>query len=72
MVGINVAIRAGAQRIGFAIPIDDARRVIAKLIAVEGSTAHGTASKPGRQKGAQRRRLLVTGTTENSPAALPA
>ncbi len=25
VIGINVAIRSGAQRIGFAIPIDDAR-----------------------------------------------
>ncbi|MGV2336432.1 MAG UNVERIFIED_CONTAM: trypsin-like peptidase domain-containing protein [Planctomycetaceae bacterium] len=29
VIGINVAIRSGAQRIGFAIPIDDARRTIA-------------------------------------------
>jgi len=35
VVGINVAIRAGAQRIGFAIPIDDARRSIARLMSVE-------------------------------------
>lgn len=35
VIGINVAIRAGAQRIGFAIPIDDARRAIARLMSVE-------------------------------------
>ncbi|MBL8815429.1 MAG: trypsin-like peptidase domain-containing protein [Planctomyces sp.] len=35
VIGINVAIRAGAQRIGFAIPIDDARRSIARLMSVE-------------------------------------
>ncbi|HCS50069.1 MAG TPA: serine protease [Planctomycetaceae bacterium] len=35
VIGINVAIRAGAQRIGFAIPIDDARELIAKLMSVE-------------------------------------
>ncbi len=35
VIGINVAIRAGAQRIGFAIPIDDARRTIARLMSVE-------------------------------------
>src|SRR5580765_799940 len=34
VVGINVAIRAGAQRIGFAIPIDDARRYIAVLLNI--------------------------------------
>ncbi|MCA8983931.1 MAG: trypsin-like peptidase domain-containing protein [Planctomycetaceae bacterium] len=35
VIGINVAIRAGAQRIGFAIPIDDARTLIARLISIE-------------------------------------
>ncbi|MFH5802916.1 trypsin-like peptidase domain-containing protein [Alienimonas sp. DA493] len=35
VIGINVAIRAGAQRIGFAIPIDDAREVLAELMSVE-------------------------------------
>ena len=43
IVGINVAIRAGAQKIGFAIPIDDARRVIADLMKIEyfDGTYHG-------------------------------
>ena len=35
VIGVNVAIRAGAQRIGFAIPIDDARRTIARLLSTE-------------------------------------
>ncbi|MEO2025587.1 MAG: trypsin-like peptidase domain-containing protein [Fuerstiella sp.] len=35
VIGINVAIRAGAQRIGFALPIDDARRTIARLLSTE-------------------------------------
>lgn len=35
VIGINVAIRAGAQRIGFAIPIDDARRTVARLLSTE-------------------------------------
>ena len=43
VIGINVAIRAGAQRIGFAIPIDDARRTIGQLLSIEqlDSTWHG-------------------------------
>ncbi len=43
VIGINVAIRAGAQRIGFAIPIDDAREVIAELISIEllNGVSHG-------------------------------
>ncbi|MFZ9093056.1 MAG: S1C family serine protease, partial [Planctomycetaceae bacterium] len=40
VIGINVAIRSGAQRIGFAIPIDDARRVIARLLSVERLRGH--------------------------------
>ena len=69
VVGINVAIRAGAQRIGFAIPIDDARRVIAKLLAVDRLTQtwHGIQTKDDKQ--GPRRRLLVTGVDANSPAA---
>ena len=35
VIGINVAIRAGAQRIGFAIPIDDARKTISRLLSTE-------------------------------------
>lgn len=35
VIGINVAIHGKAQRIGFAIPIDDARRTIARLLSVE-------------------------------------
>lgn len=35
VIGINVAIRAGAQRIGFAIPIDDARQTVARLLSTE-------------------------------------
>ncbi|QDU82235.1 Putative serine protease HhoB precursor [Polystyrenella longa] len=55
VIGINVAIRAGAQRIGFAIPIDDARVVIRKLLSIErlDHHAHGLISrdhKTGKQK----------------------
>ncbi len=35
MIGINVAVRAGAQGIGFAIPVDKAMAVAAKLISAE-------------------------------------
>jgi serine protease Do len=34
MIGINVAVRAGAQGIGFAIPVDRALDVAAKLLAL--------------------------------------
>ncbi len=35
MIGINVAVRAGAQGIGFAIPVDSVLRVVTKLLSVE-------------------------------------
>lgn len=43
VIGINVAIRAGAQNIGFAIPSDTVRRVIADLLSVRRVTgkSHG-------------------------------
>jgi serine protease Do len=35
MIGINVAVRVGAQGIGFAIPIDEALAVAARLMSVQ-------------------------------------
>src|SRR4029078_1115686 len=35
MIDINVALRAGAQGIGFAIPVDVAMSVAARLLSVE-------------------------------------
>ncbi|NDH94509.1 MAG: PDZ domain-containing protein, partial [Planctomycetia bacterium] len=35
MIGINVAVRAGAQGIGFAIPVDSVLRVVTTLLSVE-------------------------------------
>ena len=69
VVGINVAIRAGAQRIGFAIPIDDARQVIAQLFNTEAidRTAHGLITED--MKHAEDRKLVVRGTTSSGPAA---
>jgi serine protease Do len=68
VIGINVAIRAGAQRIGFAIPIDDARRVIAELMSGErlAQSYHG-AILVDVKKGEQRY-LRVEGAKAQSPA----
>ncbi|WP_339727698.1 trypsin-like peptidase domain-containing protein [uncultured Gimesia sp.] len=68
VVGINVAIRAGAQRIGFAIPIDDARKIIADLISTEliDHTYHGILANDIKQGDKQ---MLVLGSPEkDSPA----
>lgn len=69
VVGINVAIRAGAQRIGFAIPIDDARRAIASLMSIErlDRNWHGLLARDVKQ-GADRE-LVVQSARPGSPAA---
>ncbi|MBD3676757.1 MAG: trypsin-like peptidase domain-containing protein [Planctomycetaceae bacterium] len=68
VVGINVAIRAGAQRIGFAIPIDQAREVIAELISVNeiNQTHHGLVSQD--IKTPNEKKLIVQGAETDSPA----
>jgi serine protease Do len=60
LVGLNVAIRAGAQGIGFAIPADTVVRVGAQLLAQVGSGG-----------GIQRARALAYGSS-NPPAPLGA
>ena len=70
VVGINVAIRAGAQRIGFAIPIDDARKLIARLLNTGrlNDTYHGLVTHD--VKSAQQLRLVVDAAEPDSPAAV--
>jgi serine protease Do len=47
MIGVNVAVRAGAQGIGFAIPIDRALAVVTELMSVErvAKTWHGIVAR---------------------------
>ncbi|WP_437227639.1 trypsin-like peptidase domain-containing protein [Planctomicrobium sp. SH661] len=68
VIGINVAIRAGAQRIGFAIPIDSARKVIARLMNVErhNLTYHGVSTTD--VKHGLERKLVVESIRADSPA----
>jgi serine protease Do len=70
VVGINVAIRANATRIGFAIPIDDARTYIAGLINIGqlDNTYHGL--KAHDVKTRDQRKLVVDAVDANSPAAV--
>ena len=52
MIGINVAVRAGAQGIGFAIPVDKAMTVAATLLgsAAASKAWHGRGAGPGRPR----------------------
>jgi serine protease Do len=69
VVGINVAIRAGAQRIGFAIPIDDARQIIARLLSIEqlNHTYHGLQAHD--VKASAHSQFVVQSSQPGSPAA---
>jgi serine protease Do len=68
MIAVNVAVRAGAQGIGFAIPVDKAMNVAAKLISTERVEQkwHGVklSDMPGRRDGA-----VVMSIEADSPAA---
>ncbi len=67
MVGVNVAVRAGAQGIGFAIPIDSALNVATRLLNVERlrNTSHGLATQVGDEFGGP---IRVTKVAVASPA----
>lgn len=69
VIGINVAIRAGAQKIGFAIPIDDARAVIARLLDIERLDNNFHGLKGRDVKSGPDRRLIVQAALPGSPAA---
>lgn len=69
MIGINVAVRAGAQGIGFAIPVDLAMGVAANLMSVQriGNAWHGIVSRTsGNISGKQ---LIIGQIDDESPAA---
>ena len=55
LIGINVAVRAGAQGIGFALPIDDVKRVAAEMLSTRrlASTWHGLVVERGRAAATQ-------------------
>jgi serine protease Do len=68
LIGINVAVRAGAQGIGFAIPADKAMAVAADLLSTRrvNSTWHGIVpgNKPSESLG-----LVVESLSKDSPAS---
>lgn len=65
MIGINVAVRAGAQGIGFAIPIDKALCIVTELLSVErvDRTWHGIVCKADGERG-----VIVEVVHDESPA----
>ncbi|MBN2216253.1 MAG: trypsin-like peptidase domain-containing protein, partial [Pirellulales bacterium] len=69
MIGINVAVRAGAQGIGFAIPVDKALDVVADLLGSRNGRQfrHGLVLKPGAATDG--RGVVVLSVQKDSPAA---
>ena len=69
LIGINVAVRAGAQGIGFALPIDDVKRVAAEMMSTRrlASLWHGMVADelPNSQAG---RAVVLADVQPGSPA----
>jgi serine protease Do len=68
MIGINVAVRAGAQGIGFAIPVDKAMNVAAELMASSGLKKNWHGLVVARATAEQGAGVVVTGVDKKSPA----
>ena len=68
LIGINVAVRAGAQGIGFALPIDEVKRVAAELMSTRrvASTWHGLVTSD--QRHGAKRGVVVLESQPGSPA----
>jgi serine protease Do len=68
LIGINVAVRAGAQGIGFALPIDDVKRVAAELLSTRrlASTWHGIVASDQKRVG--KRGVMIADVQAQSPA----
>jgi len=67
MIGINVAVRSGAQGIGFAIPIDMAMQVTAHLLDIRRIDQHWH-GVIAREVSDGSPHLVVAATEKNSPA----
>jgi len=69
MVGVNVAVRAGAQGIGFAIPIDQAIDIVADLMSTQLTvqTRHGIETVPNDHGQLD---VVIKDVAPDSPAGL--
>lgn len=65
LVGINTAIRADGQNIGFAIPVNDLRRLLPEMLAIESRTRLQFGIKVSDRNG---QFLRVVGVDVDSPA----
>lgn len=68
MIGINVAVRAGAQGIGFAIPIDKVVTVVTELLALQASEKNWTGIRLKQAAAGAGQGAVVADIDEKSPA----
>jgi serine protease Do len=68
LIGINVAVRAGAQGIGFALPIDDVKQVATEMLSTRrlASTWHGIHAAETQQ--GNTRAVVIADIAPGSPA----
>jgi len=69
MIGINVAVRAGAQGIGFAIPVDRVMAVAAELMAAVEAEKNWTGLRLKQGDAPTPQAAVVAEVEEKSPAA---
>jgi serine protease Do len=71
MIGINVAVRAGAQGIGFAIPVDKVLTVACTLLAMqnEATLRHGIVAEKAASATADGQTAVIEKIEPESPAA---
>src|SRR5262249_41735314 len=68
LIGINVAVRAGAQGIGFALPIDDVKKVAVEMMSTRrlAATWHGLVA--GETQNSNERKVVLVDVQPGSPA----
>jgi len=69
MIGVNVAVRAGAQGIGFAIPVDKAIEVAAELLSGGSATGNWHGVAVTTRSGGETPQTIVAEVEKDSPAA---
>jgi serine protease Do len=68
LIGINVAVRAGAQGIGFALPIDDVKKAAVEMMSTRrlAATWHGLVA--GETVNSPERKVVLVDVQPGSPA----
>jgi serine protease Do len=69
MIGINVAVRAGAQGIGFAIPVDKVMSVAGQMVAAHNQKEIWLGVGLVKEPSADANGLLIASVDQESPAA---